>query len=162
MSIANIFSFSSILIMLVSMLYIFFLNRRRKSISYDIKYGHRCYICKESIEKERNLSDWLDDKEKIVACVSCERDRKLNEVIGGKRYVIFNRVKKYLISDNSKKIWIWFIILQVCAISLSIFSLFIFKLKFNVGIITNLFNMIYWAILVIKTRLTTIKKPSTK
>lgn len=159
MSIANIFSFSAVLIMLVSMLYIFFLNRRRKNISYDIKYGHRCYICKEIIEKEHNL---LDNEEKIVACVSCERDRKLNEVIGGKRYVIFNRVKKYLISDNSKKICIWFIILQVCAISLSIFSLFIFKLKFNVGIITNLFNMIYWAILVIKTRLTTIKKPSTK
>lgn len=155
MPIANIFSLSSILIIIVSVLYILFLSRRRKSIFYDIKYGHRCYICKETIEKEHNLFDLLDDKEKIVACVSCERDRKLNEVIGGKKYVIFNWVKKYLISDNFKKICIWFVILQSCAILLLIFSL-IFKLKFNVGIITNSFNIIYWIIIVIKTRLITM------
>ena len=70
---SSFFSFLSLLVMLVSMLYVSFLQKKRKSISYDIKFGRRCYICKESIEKEHNLFDLLDDKGKLVACVSCER-----------------------------------------------------------------------------------------
>lgn len=151
-----IFIFSFILLLLV--LYYFILNVKRKNVYFDIKYGRRCYICKEIIEKKNNLFPTFE--EEIISCHSCERDLKLNKVIGCKRYIITNSLKKYLLSDNYKKIFNWFVILQVFAFS----SILLFSSKIAVTIINiiNINNIIYWIIIIFRSRISTIKKPSTK
>ena len=68
------------------------IRKRRKSISFEINHGVKCYSCKEDLEENVIL---LKYKEDIKICKVCNREEKFN-IINNKLNI--NRIKRFLLS----------------------------------------------------------------
>jgi hypothetical protein len=81
------------------LIFLFFIFRkRRKSISFEIKYGVKCYSCKEDLEENVILVKYKED---IKICKICNREEKFN-IIHNK--ININRLKRFLLSKKSEKV----------------------------------------------------------
>jgi hypothetical protein len=136
----------------------FYFLKKRKSLSWEIKKGHICYNCKESLDiSEREIWDRMmksDDYSKI--CLSCNRDRKLSSLKNPLLKWKF-KIQKILITDRLDKLhWIF----SPIVFSLIILDvIFIFSgVKFRLWVFYGSFNLIWWSIITCKTIYTTTKK----
>lgn len=87
-------SFIGTLLTLSSMIWIikiFRILKTRESISYSIDNGIVCYSCKEDIgyivdDQSGTISEFGDRRQ----CASCKRESGINEIIGKKKFKIFD------------------------------------------------------------------------
>lgn len=84
-----------------------FKMRSRENISWLIKDGRICRICKEDNESQQYLS----------VCTACKRDQNLSEVLGKK---IFNPLS-FVASDNWRFLFFTMSILSVFLQSINLF-----------------------------------------
>ena len=145
------------------LIFLFFIFRkRRKSISFEINHGVKCYSCKEDLEED-NILNWTRTvsgeygvKEVIKICKICNREEKFN-IIHNK--ININRIKRFLLSKKSEKI-------QNIILTLSIVSIFIdatLIYRYNIRwfwVFNCIFNLIFWSIFFLRYHVTSIKKPS--
>jgi hypothetical protein len=143
------------------LIFLFFIFRkRRKSISFEINHGVKCYSCKEDLEED-NILNWTRPvdygvKEVIKICKICNREEKFN-IIHNKLNI--NRIKRFLLSKKSEKF-------QNITLMLSIMSIFIdatLIYRYNIRwfwIFNSIFNLIFWSIFFLRYYVTSIKKPS--
>ena len=129
------------------------IRKRRKSISFEINHGVKCYSCKEDLEENVIL---LKYKEDIKICKVCNREEKFN-IINNKLNI--NRIKRFLLSKKSEKF-------QNITLMLSIVSIFIdatLIYRYNIRwfwVFNCIFNLIFWSIFFLRYHVTSIKKPS--
>lgn len=143
------------------LIFLFFIFRkRRKSISFEINHGVKCYSCKEDLEED-NILNWTrpvdyDVREVIKICKICNREEKFN-IIHNK--ININRIKRFLLSKKSEKF-------QNITLMLSIVSIFIdatLIYRYNIRwfwVFSNITNLIFWSIFFLRYHVTSIKKPS--
>jgi hypothetical protein len=147
--------------------YYIFLIKKRKSISYDLKHGLRCFSCKEEIEmsdidKYNLLSDILnklknnEDAKKFTICKSCERNQKLDDLVTHKGVSRINKLKIFLISEKSNKLNLWLIFGLVLFLLIDVFFRIFFKINFF-SYIYNIYLCFYWCIMIYKQKITSIK-----
>ena len=88
-----------------------FLEKRRESISWEVKRGKKCFSCKENLDlpEEDLFKRILDDKELTQLCVSCSRDMKLSLIKNPISSLKF-KFHKYLFSNKSNNIVYYFTI----------------------------------------------------
>jgi len=134
--------------------YYFITMNKRKDISWDIRRGLKCPSCKEDLPNT-SLQDIDFDTEKIVTCVSCKRDEAIDSVVGGRKHLL-SKIRIYFISDKFKTlqkvllgILCVFVLLDITCICLGVKGMSIFS---------NSFNTLYWIVMLIRRRYTTIKK----
>lgn len=138
--------------------------RKRENIQSDITMGLKCYSCKEDIisyqdfilEKMNTPNvDVSDLKGEPRICQSCERDKRINLLFGGK----INKLDNFLISD---KYLIYQKYLLTAIIGFVVIDL-IFQLFLGIKYLSFLsptFNCIFWYFMIKRMRITTIKKPA--
>lgn len=136
------------------LIFLFFIFRkRRKSISFEINHGVKCYSCKEDLEENVILVKYKED---IKICKVCNREEKFN-IINNKLNI--NRIKRFLLSKKSEKF-------QNITLMLSIVSIFIdatLIYRYNIRwfwVFNCIFNLIFWSIFFLRYHVTSIKKPS--
>lgn len=136
-----------------------FLDKRRESISWEVKRGKKCYSCKEDLDlpEEDLFKRILSDKEHTQLCVPCSRDMKLSLI---KNTMISLKFKfhKYLFSNKSNNTVYYFTIAVFLFILLDII-LMTFGIKIKLYLIYGSINILFWAFNTYKTLYTTIKKP---
>lgn len=148
------------------LIFLFFIFRkRRKSISFEIKYGVKCYSCKEDLEEDElgsnlgfNSTNIRNPsvKEVIKICKICNREEKFN-IIHNK--ININRIKRFLLSKKSEKIQ--YIILTLSVLFIFIDATLIYKYNIRwFWVFSNITNLIFWSIFFLRYHVTTIKKPS--
>ena len=96
-----------------------FKMRSRENISWLIKDGVICRICREDIIREIDDSHQLDVWviTKPTTCTACKRDQTLSEVLGQK---IFNPLS-FVASDNWRFVFFTMSILSVFLQSINLF-----------------------------------------
>lgn len=136
------------------LIFLFFIFRkRRKSISFEINHGVKCYSCKEDLEENVILVKYKED---IKICKVCNREEKFN-IIHNK--ININRIKRFLLSKKSEKF-------QNITLMLSIVSIFIDAIliyRYNIRwfwVFNCIFNLIFWSIFFLRYYVTSVKKPS--
>lgn len=134
-----------------------------KDVSWEIRKGTKCPSCKEDIytrEEEEKLwvSGQLDFKnDKIITCKSCRRDESI-DVLFGEKSNLFIKFRNYLISDKSKKLLIYMMIVLLATIIIDVVCIFSGVKGFS--IVTNSVNILYWVVMFMRRRYSSIKKPS--
>ena len=113
-----------------------------------------CPSCKESLPG----GDEFIPTEKIVTCLSCKRDESLEEVVGNKWKSRMAKFRVYLISDKFKKLQV--ILLCTLGVFVIVDITCIFTGIRGMSIFSNSFNALYWILMLIRLRYTTIKKTS--
>lgn len=152
------------LLPIILIIYFFISLKNRESISFELKRGLKCQSCKEDIDGQ--AIDWssipltslvglqsLDHN--IKTCISCKRDESIDSVIGGKKHII-SKLRIYMISDKFKTVQKVLLALLVLVLIVNIIC--IFNRNSTGGIIINLFNTLYWIVIIIQNRITSIKK----
>lgn len=142
--------------------YYFYQMRKRENIKSDITMGLKCYSCKEDIisyqdfilEKMNTPNvDVFDLKGEPRICQSCERDKRINLLFGGK----INKLDNFLISNNYL---IYQKYLLTAIIGFVVIDL-VFKLFLDIKYLSFLsptVNCIFWYFMIKRMRITTIKK----
>jgi hypothetical protein len=154
--------FIFLIIPFILILLFFIFRKRRKSISFEIKYGLKCYSCKEDLEED-NILNWTRTvsgeygvKEVIKICKICNREEKFN-IIHNK--ININRIKRFLLSKKSEKIQ--YIILTLSVLFIFIDAILIYRYNIRwFWVFSNITNLIFWSIFFLRYHVTTIKKPS--
>jgi hypothetical protein len=148
--------FIFLIIPFILILLFFIFRKRRKSISFEINHGIKCYSCKEDLEED-NILNWdYGVKEVIKICKICNREEKFN-IIHNKLNI--NRIKRFLLSKNSEKIQ--YIILTLSVLFIFIDAILIYKYNIRwFWVFSNITNLIFWSIFFLRYHVTTIKKPS--
>ena len=96
---------------LILLCYHLYLIKKRTSLSWSIKKGEICYHCKESLNLSNDImvKRLLDPKDYSSLCVSCNRDRKIQQIKRPYTKLKFNFLN-FLISDKFSKLNIIFIV----------------------------------------------------
>jgi len=96
---------------LILLCYHLYLIKKRTSLSWGIKKGEICYHCKESLNLSNDImvKRLLDPKDYSSLCVSCNRDRKIQQIKRPYTKWKFNFLN-FLISDKFSKLNIIFIV----------------------------------------------------
>jgi len=138
----------------------FYLLKKQKSVSFDIKKGHICYNCKQDLNiSEKDLWDRMlrsDDFSKL--CISCSRDRKIF-LLKNPILIFKYKFQKFMISNGSEKLH-WVFLLIVASVIILDFILKLFGIISCLWLLYGSLNIIWWSIITYKTYYTTIKKPS--
>lgn len=150
-------SFISVLIPFIFILYWFYIQRTRENISFDIRYGLRCYSCKEKTGYDITSRFVNNDiVEKLEICRSCEREERLNMLLKGRLNI--NRVKRFLISNKSKRLQGILLVTIISLVIIDIVMIFTLKIKIF-SIISSFFTIAFWCIFIGRFMIASIKKP---
>lgn len=135
------------------------LDKRRESISWEVKRGKKCFSCKENLDlpEEDLFKRILDDKELTQLCVSCSRDMKLSLIKNPISSLKF-KFHKYLFSNKSNNIVYYFTIGVFIFILLDTYLIYS-GIRMKLYLIYGTMNIIFWIVNTYKTYYTTIKKP---
>jgi hypothetical protein len=154
--------FSTIFVFLPFLFFIFqfYCEKKRKSVSWEIKKGQICYNCKESLNvSEEDIWDRLmKDKDYSKICISCNRDRKIS-LLKNPLLIWKYKFQKFIISDKFKKIHWIFLPLAFFFIILDLVLIFC-GVRLKMWLVYGSINIIWWFIITWKIYYTTIKKPS--
>jgi hypothetical protein len=138
----------------------FYFLKKRKSLSWEIKKGHICYNCKESLNiSEKEIWDRMmksDDYSKL--CLSCNRDRKLSQ-LENPILIWKHKLQKIMVTKKFEKIHIKFLPIVFLLIVLDVILLFL-GIKLYLWILYGSLNIIWWSMITYKTYYTSQKKPS--
>jgi hypothetical protein len=135
--------------------------KKRESISWEIKRGIICWECKErfDIPQQEIWKKIGSEKEHTKICDSCNRDIKIKS-LKNKFFSYRKSFREYLISEKSNKLNYIFISTILFLITLDV------VLKFQSIDINGIqwlyggINIFYWSIILYKSYIITIKKPS--
>jgi hypothetical protein len=126
----NYYSIIALLLTGVSLVFIILTvisAKRRQNISYDIKYGEACYLCKEKIiPEDYNIVG-------LKLCTKCERDVKLNSFLKeDKKFIPSEKMIQFFLGKKSLRLTLALssssIALQMIAVAIK-----------PIGILANLF-----------------------
>jgi len=135
--------------------YYFFTMKKGNDISWEIRRGMICPSCKENLPVNDGEFPYDPKKENIVTCISCKRDEAIDSVVGGRKHLL-SKIRIYFISDKFKTVQK--ILLGVsCAFVLVDITCICFGIK-GMSVFSNGFNTLYWVIMLIRRRYTSIKK----
>jgi len=142
----------------IFLIYFFVLLSKTKYITGDLKFGKRCYSCKQDITTDivADFDVLLSGKDNFKLCESCKRDEKINKLFNGK-ISLLNKFKFYLISSNKSITYFIFLIVILLIIDITL------KLVFDIKWFTYIYNfflLIYWIFTIYRHKLISIKKPS--
>lgn len=149
------------LIPMVMISWYFATNRKWKDISWEIRRGLKCTSCKENIyTKEEEDQLWLNGKlhvegDNITSCKSCRRDESI-DVLFHKRSSLLIRFRNYLISDKSKKLLLYLMIILITTIIIDISCTIFFGIR-GISFVTNSINILYWIVMFIKRRYSSVR-----
>lgn len=135
--------------------------KRRKLVTFEIKRGIICWECKNRLNTtEEELWKRIgSDKDYSSICNSCNRDIKIKS-LKNKFFSYRKSIQEYLICGNSNKLIYIFISIVLFLVALDIIlklsSIDIVGLQWLYGGV----NIFYWSIMVYRSYITTIKKPS--
>lgn len=157
------YSLLTVAVLIGLVIYYFVLLKGNKDISFDLKRGFRCYICKEDLKKtheetySRLISDELVTSDKWVeACTCCKRDESIDLINGSKKKHYINKFKKFLLSDKSKKFTNGILIVMLITILINLVTSIGFKIYLSA--LPNFFNILFWTLMVIKIKFQSVKK----
>jgi len=157
-------------LLLVSLI-IFYFRRSKKTqnISFDILLGARCLSCKNTMVTESEYNellvthsylllggDYRKGNQNINICQCCKRDESIDLLIGKKRKLVLNKIKKYLISSKSNLLTIGLLYSLGGVLILSL----VLQFTMNISIfgLSNFINLLYWVIMVYKQEVSSIEK----
>lgn len=95
------------------------------------------------------MSKWKDVSWEIRKGTKCPSCKKSN---------LFIKFRNYLISDKSKKLLIYMMIVLLATIIIDVVCIFSGVKGFS--IVTNSVNILYWVVMFMRRRYSSIKKPS--
>lgn len=153
-----IFSFLFLLIPVTFVIYYLITSKKNKHISAEMRIGEICYNCKSKIEISRNQvwDNIIDDKTHYTLCKSCQRDTKLNGIVGNKLHSKLVKFKLILLED-SKILTIYLLSIMVILLICHLLLAIIFHITwFN--IIINGYLTLYWLMMLYRIRLVQGKK----
>ena len=136
-------------------------NRKWKDISWEIRRGLKCPSCKENIyTKEEENQLWMNGRlpvegDNITSCKSCRRDESI-DVLFGKRSSLFLGFRNYLISDKSRKLLLYMLVALFSFTIIDIICSLVFNIR-GLSIVSNSFNLLYWVVMFIKRRYSSIR-----
>lgn len=132
-------------------------NRKRiKNISNALLNGEVCYKCKSDIPLSSNeiIRNSFDNKEHISLCRSCERDLKINGLLNKGKLI--EKINTKIISKKVfSRIMLTSGIIMAILLIITILTL-LNNIEFP-NYILNIFLTIYWAFLIYREKLVTIK-----
>lgn len=151
------------LLPMVMIAWYFATNNKWKDISWEIRRGLKCTSCKEDIyttEEEYQL--WMSWKIppncNITTCKACKRDESIDILFVQKSNLLI-KFRNYLISEKSRKLLLIMLIILIVTITIDVILTIFFHTKYF-SIVSNSINVMYWVLMFIKRRYTSIKKPS--
>ncbi len=136
----------------------FYLLKKRKSLSWEIKKGHICYNCKQDLNiSEKDIWDRLMKSEDFSkVCISCSRDRKIASLKN--RLLVFKyKFQKVIVSKKFEKIHFVFLPIVFFFIILDVVLIFC-GMKLGLWVVYGSLNIIWWLIVTYKTYYTSEKK----
>jgi len=143
----------------IFILYYMRIVSKSKYVSSDLKSGEICYSCKEKIEVDREclIKNLIYNNPNYSLCQLCKRDEKIDEIVNNRKLSIINKFKLYLIGDRYNRLFKILIVLLIifCIIDVTLRSVFDIK-GFNY--FYNTFLFCYWALLIYRNKLISIKK----
>ena len=108
--------------------YNFYLMKKKKSISYDLSTGVKCYNCKSETGHQRNTIEDITNTNNYKLCKSCERDRKLDSIVSPFKFDKI-KFKRFFLSDSfNKKLIIYFFVYIALCILIDSFIFYFFKI----------------------------------
>lgn len=151
-----IFCFLPILFMIFQ----FYLLKKRKSVTWEIKKGHICYNCKEDLNiSEKEIWDRMMKSEDFSKlCISCSRDQKISTLKNPLLRWKF-KIQKRMINDKFDKLY-WFLTPAVFLVIVVDLVLLYYKIRLNLWIVYGSINLIWWILMIWRNLYTTQKKPS--
>lgn len=154
--------------LLIIYTYVFYI-RKREPIVFEIRNGIRCFNCKERLpiteqETINAISKALSQtSEKMLhdndfkLCKKCERDYNITLVMN--KRINFQKIvyktKRLFVSHKMDRILKISIFILMGAIIVSIVSM---VLKWETKMLLPITNLIFWTVLLLKLKFTTIKK----
>lgn len=139
----------------ILIIYHFFSRRKRLSISYEIRYGLKCYSCKEDLEFSK-IDPLVPKIENIKICKACSRDEKLNSLHSK---INVNLIKRFLLSKISDKVQNIFLFSSIIFIFIDALLIYKYDIRWF-WIFNSVSNLMFWILFFSKYDITTIKKPS--
>lgn len=149
------------LLPMVMIAFYFATNHKWKDVSWEIRRGTKCSSCKNDIyTKDEESEMWLTGKfhinsDNVTTCKSCRRDESIDVLFGQKSSLLL-RFRNYLISEKSKKLLLYMMLLLFACIIIDV--LFIFLGIKGFSIVSNSINSLYWCVMFIKRRYSSIRK----
>lgn len=149
------------LIPFLFIIYYFYLVRKTKLLSIDLKSGQLCYSCKQELDvnKIEVLENLISSKEKYQLCKPCQRDEKLDGLINKNKLSRLHKLKLYLINGNFDKTIRYLLFSIVFLLMVDILLKTIFNIKWF-SYVYNLIICLYWILMIYRHKLISIKKPS--
>ena len=153
-----IITFLPLALMIFAVSRVYYLSKKKESITYDVKRGNICYSCKEDIytylDKEYNYGE---SDEKFTLCKSCNRDEKLNDITSNGLLSKVDMFKKYLYRYPNQLAWTILSLMLIFTIS-DVALNYYYDVNPKLG---SIFNTLYWTLMCYKTELNfRRKKPS--
>lgn len=148
------------------MAYFYFFVKKKwsENISFDLSYGMRCYCCKDEISTMEDLAKnmfnskkSMEDAKELKLCDACKRNEQLNKIFNKKSD---SKFKRLLISDKYNRLTAIFLILMVSCMAIDVLD--IIYIEDNIRyffLLGQIFQLIFWYILVKRWKYTAIKKP---
>lgn len=129
----------------------------RQSIKQDIRWGKRCWYCKEEIpEFWKDVNSLL--KNSTQCCNSCKRDIRIAQISSPLKSV-FIKFQMFLISSKFQNLLFTLIGLNLVLLVIYITSIiFNFKYFTLITFMFWFFTYIFWILLIGETWITSIKK----
>lgn len=131
--------------------FLFYLFFTRQSVKYDMQSGKCCWNCKEAT---------VPLKFDFLLCESCQRDLKIVKVYSFWSYMAY-KFKRMIVTTNFRKLLYIILLLNVIfMLLLGFFAVNKFPFREEFSLAFTLLISIFWILLIIENKLTTIKKPS--
>ena len=134
-------SLTTIFLIIFTFSFTFYIIKSKKSISYDLATGVKCYNCKSETGHERITFEDISNTNNYKLCKSCERNQKLNNIITKFKFDTI-KFKRFILNDKfNKKMILYFLIYLFSCIIIDLFLFYFFKFNFMVKTI-NLFSLL--------------------
>lgn len=131
--------------------------RGSTSVRLEINWGERCWNCHTKFQ-----TDEFPSEKNLKLCKSCDRHIKISSIRS--RFLKNTFIlKKIIVSDSFRKITNYLVFLNLFFLAIYVFST-VFTSKYNLffNIVTTFLNCLFWILLILQDKFTSIKKPSTK
>jgi hypothetical protein len=135
--------------------YYFYLLKKTKFITFDLKLGKNCYSCKDEIDLDNNelIDILLQEKKNYRLCKACQREEKLYGLLNKNKTSILNKFKLHLIDNESfkdkSKIAIF---LMVLLFVVDILLKIVYDIKWF-SYVYNTYITIYWSFFIYRHKL---------
>lgn len=138
------------------MIYYFrIVTRKSNDYKLEVLWGERCWNCLTKFDRED-----IPLVKQLNICKSCDRHIKISS-IRSKFFENKIKIKRLFVSEKFRNITTRLIFLNLFFLSIYIMITFTFP-QYNLffSILTTFFNCLFWILLILQNKFTSIKKPS--